>query len=478
MMGKCVNALLMAALFSQLAAASTVALIGGEATPDGRPLLMKLRDNADEPDQEFVFNRDGLFSYVGVTYTDLTNQCWGGCNEVGFCIINSNAWNVDDSVAGPDDDGFIIRQALMTCQTVADFQLIMDSTSVTGRTRPANYGVIDASGAGAFFEASDYEYVVYDLNDSTAAPNGYMVRANFAYSGGPYHLGQHRHDRALELFDWAYAGNFLTHHYVVQSVCRDLVNLTTDPYPLPYEGREGVLPYGLIRTHEAINRDISRSSLVIQGIQPGEDPLLTVIWALVGEPIATAALPLWVKAESVPPEFDSPGGSPLNVRAQAVRDYLYQQQYIFDAIDTWLLADDRGLGWQPYLVSVENQAFAAGDSALNVWRSGGLPGQASVAAFQNSVAAPAYQQLLSWGPPEAPQSTLRSLPMNQMQLNWNLISADVFGRSITVSAYTIYASDEPFYNRLTGDSLMTVSAPPVVLPAAQTDRFFQVRCRP
>jgi len=472
------KSLILLILLPQLLHASSVALIGGDATLDGRPLLMKLRDNAENANQEYVYNRDGLYAYVGVTYTDVTNQCWGGYNEVGFCIINSNAHNLDDSVAGPDDDGIVMRQALMTCLTVADFQLIMDSTNLTGRTRPANYGVIDVFGSGAFFEASDHEYVVYDLNDSTAAPHGYMVRANFAYSGSSYHLGQNRHDRAMALLDSAYAGNFLTHQYVVQNVCRDLVNLNTNPYPLPFEGRENVLPYGMIRTHEALNRDITRSGMVIQGIQSGEDPLLSVIWALVGEPISTAALPLWVRAASVPPEFDSPGGAPLNIRAQVVRAYLYQQQYIFDDIDTWLLVNDRGEGWLPFLTSVEDAATSAGDSALAVWRSVGLPPPGSVAAFQNGVTATAYQQLLAWGPPRSPQMTLTYLPNDQVQLSWSPVSFDVFGRPINVSSYTIYTSLVPFYNRLTGDSLITVSAPPVTLQATATERFFQVRCRP
>ncbi len=90
------------------AQASTVAIIGGSASQDGRPLLMKLRDNED-PDQEFVYNADGPYAYIGVTYADVTNQAWGGVNEAGFAIHNSNAWNFDDLVPGPDDDGFIIR---------------------------------------------------------------------------------------------------------------------------------------------------------------------------------------------------------------------------------------------------------------------------------------------------------------------------------------------------------------------------------
>ena len=67
--------LILLILLPQLLRASTVALIGGDATSDGRPLLMKQRDNADNANQEYVYNHDGQYAYVGVTYTDVTNQC-------------------------------------------------------------------------------------------------------------------------------------------------------------------------------------------------------------------------------------------------------------------------------------------------------------------------------------------------------------------------------------------------------------------
>jgi hypothetical protein len=140
--------------------------------------------------------------------------------------------------------------------------------------------------------------------------------------------------------------------------------------------------------------------------------------------------------------------------------------------------DDRNLGWLLFLTSVENTAFSAGDSALAVWRSVGVPPPGNVAAFQNGVTSIAYQQLLAWGPPRSPQMTLSYLANNQIQLSWSPIGADVFGRPVTVSAYTIYSSPEPFYHRLTGDSLTTVSGPPVILPAAANQQFLQVRCQP
>jgi hypothetical protein len=459
--------------------ASTVAIVGGSATPDGRALLMKNRDNSEGPNQEFVYNNAGPYSYISVTYKDSADQAFGGVNNVGFAIINSNAWNFNDPIPGPDDDGFIIRQALRTCRTVDEFQVIMDSTNLTGRTRPANYGVVDATGNGAFFEAAATVYYRYNLSDSSAAPHGYMVRANFAYSGSTYHLGQNRHDRVMALLDSAYAGNFITHGYISQVIQRDLINDRVNPYPLPFQGKDQSLPYGLLHSHECLNRDISKSGLVIQTTLPTESPLLSTVWALVGEPITIPSLPLWILAQSVPVEFDGPSGvgSSLNNKALQFRDYVYQFSLGTDALDTWRLMDDRGQGLLPLLVSLENQAISRGDSALAVWRQAGLPAPGIAAFLQNTIATTTFNQLNAWGPPVDPEVSLTRLNPTQIRLDWSPITTDIFGRPLTVTGYTIYQSAQAPYNRLSGDSLTTVTASPVTLPASSTNQFYQVRAR-
>jgi hypothetical protein len=470
--------LLLIILLPIVGSASTISIISGNSTVDGRPLLAKNRDNSANPDQEFYFNTTGPLVYISVSYAGVEDQAWGGANETGFAIVNADAWNFPDFIPGPDDDGDIQDLALRTCVTVEDFQAIMDSTDASGRTLPTMYACIDAQGNGAIFECEPDIHYRFNLNDPQAAPNGYMVRANFAYEGGPYHLGQHRHDRYLALLDSAYAGGFISHDFVSMTIQQDIVNEETDPYPLPYQGREGVMPYGLLHTHDALNRDITRSGCVIQGIMPGENPSLTTIWAIVGEPITTITMPLWVHAGSTPPEFDGPDLAPLNVKAQEFRDYLYLTDLASDAIDTWRLVDDRGLGFQTFLNGLEQEIVAAGDSALALWRTLGMPPSQEVEDFQNDLAAYAYLHMDAWGPPQVPQVTFEWQTPDQVLLDWNEIIEDVFNRPITVSAYTVYTADSPFYERFTGDSLTTVTAPPVLLPVSEDMLFFQVRCQP
>ncbi len=457
---------------------STVAMVGGSATVDGRPLLIKNRDNSANANQEYYFNDVGPYSYIAVTYAGVIDQAWFGVNELGFAINNADAWNLTSSIPGPDDDGDIMDLALRICQTVEDFQAIIDSTDISGRTLPTTYGVIDATGAGAFFEVDDHNHWRFDLDDPAAAPNGYMVRANFAYEGGSYHLGQHRHDRVTALLDSGYAAGIITHDYVSMIIQQDIVNEETDPYPLPFDGRERPLPYGLLHTHDAINRDITRSGGVIQGIIPGEDPLLSTLWAIVGEPTATISLPLWAKAGSTPVEFDGPEFSALNLKAQEFRDYLYQRNWAEDAIDTWRMIDDRGEGLLPFLNSLEARYADTGDSALAVWRTQGMPSASEIASFQNGIAADALAEMDAWGPPLQPEITITWINQDQVQIDWSPVTLDVFNRPITVASYCIYGSDQPFINRMIGDSLTTTTAPPVIILTTEEHQFFQVRCQP
>jgi len=456
----------------------TLALISGSATSDGRALLWKNRE-CPATFQEYVYCDSGQFAFIGVTNAGVTDQVWGGINEAGFAVGDANAYNFANLYPGPDDDGYIMYLALGTCQTVEDFEAMMDSTEDEGRHRTAIYGVIDANGDGAFFEAATYEHYRYDLGGDSI----YMVRATFAYSGapGPY-ASQHRHDRARDLLDSAFHAGCLSRQFITQSVMRDLVGVTTNPYPLPFQGQEGSLPYGFINTNSEalINRCTTRAGLVVQGILPTEDPLLTTLWAMVAEPISTLALPLWVHAGSVPAEFSGPefDQSPLNLQAQLFRDYLYPDVGGGTALDTWRLVDQWGEGLLPFLFSRENQAFAAGDSALNVWRNQGVPNPGVVEGLQNSLAAWALAEMSVWGPPEPPVVDVSLISEDLMQLDWAPVTTNVFGNPITVSGYTVYASDQLFWNRLAGDSLTTVPTPPVTISIPDTHRFFQVRCQP
>ncbi len=165
----------------------TTGLASGYATPDGRPLLWKTRDcNSDY--QEFHYVDDGripFISQVTRSQNDLEpnwkyTEYFGGVNAAGFALENSNSYNLGDEAPGRDDDGCIIYLGLATCRTVEDFARILDSTNIAGRTLNANYGTFDAFGGAVMYETGGYSYTAVN---AVEAPDGFVVRSNFSYSG-------------------------------------------------------------------------------------------------------------------------------------------------------------------------------------------------------------------------------------------------------------------------------------------------------
>jgi hypothetical protein len=455
----------------------TTALIAGWATPDGRPMLWKNRDVSNWA-QEFHYYDLEPFAFISVTYSGDTVEAWGGVNEVGFAIENANALNFPDSSGVADDDGLIILHALQTCETVDDFLAYMDSTAFRGRTRPAIYGVFDVYGNGGMLEASLYNNWWFDLNDDSLAPNGVMVRANFAYMGSSNHVGQFRHDRALELLENAVISGEISDYFIIDIVARDLMSDSLDPYPLPFEGSIGYIPCGYIHVHNCINRDITQSSYIVHGIQPGENPLTSTIWAQVGEPIMTPMIPLWVGALSVPPEVDGPFNAPICERAREFFEYLYlpYPDPDDDLIDTWILIDDRNKGLLIYLRNIEDSYYDYIQNTIESWRSN-FPPADQIAALQDSIAFLAYEAMMNYNPPLPVSDAVIACEDSNILISWNPVNMSVFGDTITVSGYSIYANDSYFYQRISGDSLGFTTDTSYLIPSAiySNSTFFQIR---
>jgi len=62
---------------------------------------------------------------------------------------------------------------------------------------------------------------------------------------------------------------------------------------------------------------------VFHGVLPDENPLLTTMWVILGEPICGIALPLWVAAGDVPPTLDGELMSVLNDLIQKIKMKAY-----------------------------------------------------------------------------------------------------------------------------------------------------------
>lgn len=259
----------------------TVGVASGKATADGRPLLWKNRDAQSRHNVARWFD-DGKHAYVAICDAGNPNSVWGGTNAAGFCIMNSVSRDMPgDSKTGPGNGPFM-KLALRECATVAEFEQLLERTAKSGRRTRANFGVVDARGGAAIFETGHATHVRFDAADDA---RGLVVRANFATTAKG-DRGKDRFARATALCAKIPASTRLDSRFLLQQFCRDL-----EPPPTATSGVEGTQD-----VRETIHRQTTVAAMVFHGVKDGEDPALTTMWAVLGQPLFSVAVPCWPAA--------------------------------------------------------------------------------------------------------------------------------------------------------------------------------------
>lgn len=351
----------------------TIGVFSGSATVDGRPMLWKNRDVNDGVQKFCYFQPPGdadrpAYGFLGNVYSSDTNAVYMGVNEVGFAIVNSNSYNLGDSLPDGVSDGDLMRMALERCQTLQDFEALLDLTAEKGRKDCWNIGAFDAEGNVALYECSNYGYVRFDANNPEHATNGVILRATFGLSGGPNRVGIERYKRANHLVHERINEKPLDAGFVLQVLSRDLANPIADPYPLPYTGIQNGRPEGFILTRMVtINRFISRSCMVIRGTKPGEDPSLSTSFCILGVPVSSVAFPLWVRARQVPPVLNMGLEVPMYSSTNRHRAHLYPSPKASDYINSLYLVNLDSGGLYSYTLPLERQAMEIAEELVNHW---------------------------------------------------------------------------------------------------------------
>jgi hypothetical protein len=375
-------------------AACTTGVVSGRVTPDGRPLLWKNRDTPDKNNQ-VVYSAGPGYAYVAVVNAGGTSSVWMGVNEKGFCIENSVIKDMPTGKKPGMGNGEFMKLALETCANVKEFEALLARTNETGRRTMSNYGVIDAEGGAAIFETGHTTFVKFDANDPAVAPHGYVVRSNFTmtgtgndklkdggdlndiYSGG-------RYLRAESLFREAAADRGLTHRFILRHCARDLADDKGQPLCGSINGKPGNLPES-VDTTSTICRRTTASVGVFHGVRPGEDPLLTTMWVILGEPAFSVAVPCWVKAGTIADPLLGKKRSPLCSSAIALRKACYDEDA--KKLQTAKLKDIWAETWK-----LEDAIFAETEQRLAKWRET-MPATRRIATFHESTSKRAYRMI-------------------------------------------------------------------------------------
>lgn len=351
----------------------TIGVFSGRATADGRPMLWKNRDVLGAV-QKFCYyrapvDRDVYYSFIGNCYSDDTTKVYMGLNEVGFAVINSNSYNLGDSLRDGVDDGDLLRMALERCRTLEDLEDLLDLTSQKGRKDCWNIGALDASGHAALYECSNRSYVKFDVDDPEQAPDGIILRATFGLSGTDANrIGTERYKRAVHLVYGRKSDVPLDVRFVLETLARDLSNPIADPYPLPYNGSQNRREPGFIFTDGvSINRSVSRSVMVIRGNRPGEDPLLSTLFCSIGPPVLGVAFPLWVRSGHVPDPLNIGIETPMYSLVKLHRAELYPLLKDPEYLDSHYLVNDLGAGIFSYTLPLERNVIDSADAYVASW---------------------------------------------------------------------------------------------------------------
>lgn len=286
--------------------ACTSIIVSGKVTPDGRPYIFKNRDTHDL-DNLAIQVQGPRYRFIGIVATKdtLYKSVWSGHNEVGFAIANTAAYNLNGKPEpgkprpqGDDNDGTLMRKALGTCRTLGDFEHLLDSIKAQGPIPSnSNFAVLDAEGGVAYYETGNKGYVKYDANDPLVAPYGFIVRTNHGMSG-ERSLDQGV-ERYLAISDYATRAAFandLGFENIIRKVTRNLKHGLTQIDLHDFQPQDDSQPV-YFPFRDFIPRYLTASAQLIQGVKENESPLLTTAWTIVGSPLTTVAIPLWITTD-------------------------------------------------------------------------------------------------------------------------------------------------------------------------------------
>lgn len=374
----------------------TVAVVSGRATPDGRPLLWKNRDTSNS-DNKVVFIRGRVYAFLAVVSSNDSEAAaiWQGLNQKGFAVMNSMSGDLAANPGGAAENGIFMRKALESCADVDEFEALLKATN--GRRKVAsNFGVIDANGRARFYETGSDSFTRFDADDPRVAPEGYIVRTNFAFTAPVAHKGGGyiRFERVSHLFERAAAEGRLDHRFILREVARDLVNEKLHSFPLAHpESRDPARPL-YVRTNDTLSRASTVSVSVFHGAPGPDRPDLATMWTLLGQPVCGVALPLWVGAESVPDVLTGEETAPFCDMAKAVETWLYpdQRTNMRQYLSVTRLLGYQGEGILARLFAAEDRAFDETRVILRQWEAAAASKEAA-AEFQNRIADRAYLEL-------------------------------------------------------------------------------------
>ena len=308
-----------------------------KVTTDGKPVLMKNRDDSDSWEQEVKYYKGknheiggnmsvvkwGINKNILSPYPDNINA--GGVNEAGFAVTNANVIGKNPLHELTNSTIALLNESLEECVTVDDFEKLLNRWHENNKTKTINgvFGIIDAFGGAAIFEiispyiGSPLRYERFDADDAYDDNGnflGFVVRTN-KHQWSTHHGGVDRHKRAYNMLKSMSLNNRLSYKTVMQEVARDVcgdvekiyrnikepaskpVQVELDPNRRIYATSTYIDNF---YTGFCISRYNTNVSIIVRGVKKYESPGLTTMWVSLGEPSVGVFTPYFPASKNVP----------------------------------------------------------------------------------------------------------------------------------------------------------------------------------
>lgn len=287
----------------------TSAIFTGKVTVDGRPLIWKNRDTGELNNRVEFFkaSKDIKYSFIALVNSPSEGgEAWSGTNEKGFSIMNTASYNLQDlddntKSSKMDREGKVMYEALATCSNLSDFETMLDEMKKPIGVE-ANFGVIDAEGGAAYYEVNNYRWTKLDVNDPKIAPKGYLVYTNHSFTGRiDEGMGYIRYESAERILaDYNSKHGKIDPQWILNNLSRSYYNslLDIDLIKNPEYAHNG-----WFIDQDFIPRRSTSAVFIGKGVNKGENPLLSVVWIVLGYAPVGVAVPLMVEQGDKIPEF-------------------------------------------------------------------------------------------------------------------------------------------------------------------------------
>lgn len=353
----------------------------GSGTVDGAAILWKNRDNPTELSNKVVFVDDAPYNYLALVDGQPANGrlAWAALNEAGFAVANTATTNLPPSEPS-GHPAILMGDAARTCATVDEFEQFLQQNFGKNRGTRSNFLAVDARGNAAIFETHAYGFKRMNAAD---VPERYLGNTNFSRSGTADQGGGYlRLDREAALLKAVPEGR-LSVGYILDVMSRDLGHpLLHHPERAAWRKFPDDTPVWL-HTNHTIDRPSTASAVVIHNVKPGEDPTRATMWVMLGEPLTTIAVPLWVAAGAPPAELWEGKEAALTAESARLKNILRplkaaeRREYV----DVTRLDNVAGTGWLPILLATERETVVQAEALLRKNPSG-----AELAAFEKTAA--------------------------------------------------------------------------------------------